>query len=222
MIGEINMDLLLSKAPIPGKKEHIVQRGESLALIAGKERTTYDYILRVNHLVDDVIHPGDRLTVFPLDLSVVIKTAEKTPDLDAEGDVFLRNTRWRWLPFLQMCEALFVPKSRERAAYLEGARIAVTDPGYAEAERRIVLAQSGFYLLPSGVAGQPPAIRPGDPAEEFDKDLLYGVFLRPEDMFEIYSLLTMATEVKRSRLNRSAKPGPETSKSGQRANDTNP
>ena len=88
VIGEINMDLLLSKAPIPGKKEHIVQRGESLALIAGKERTTYDYILRVNHLVDDVIHPGDRLTVFPLDLSVVIKTAEKTLTLMRKGRFF--------------------------------------------------------------------------------------------------------------------------------------
>ena len=78
IIGEINMDALLEPRIGPGKKEYIVQRGDSLSLIANKNQSTLLCIKRTNGLFDTMIHPGDRLIVFPLDFSIVIDVEDKT------------------------------------------------------------------------------------------------------------------------------------------------
>lgn len=194
VIGEINMDLLLSKASFPGKKEHIVQRGESLALIARRQKTSYDYILRVNGLFDDVIHPGDRLTVFPLDFSVVVKTREKTLTLMRKGR-FFKEYPVEMVAFPPGLRAPFATEVVGKSANAAGRRVRVTEPEYADGDRWISLKRSGFQILPAGVEGQPTEEQLGDPEAALEQDLLYGVFIRPEDMYEVYTVLTLSSPI---------------------------
>ena len=78
IIGEINMDELLEPKIGPRKKEYIVQSGDSLALIANRNETTVHCIQRTNGMFDTLIHPGDRLIIFPLDFSIVVDVGAKS------------------------------------------------------------------------------------------------------------------------------------------------
>ena len=50
ILGEVNMDRLLSNMRTPGKKTYTVQSGDSLNKIASEKNTTVDYIIQVNDL----------------------------------------------------------------------------------------------------------------------------------------------------------------------------
>ena len=78
IVGEVNMDLLLSRIPMPGKTEHTVRRGEALITIASRSKTTIDYIMRANGKTSEFIFPDEVLTVYPLDFRVAIDLAKKT------------------------------------------------------------------------------------------------------------------------------------------------
>ncbi len=70
--GEINLDLLISKIPQPGKTLHVVRRGEALVTIARRSSTTIDYIMRANGKTTALIYPDEELTVYPLEFHVEI------------------------------------------------------------------------------------------------------------------------------------------------------
>src|SRR5690606_15348699 len=62
IIGELNMDQLYAAESKAGKKDYIVQPGDSLALIASRQNTTLDLLIRLNGLMGTVLQPGDHLT----------------------------------------------------------------------------------------------------------------------------------------------------------------
>ena len=64
LLGQLNIELILSQAPMPEKEEYVVQSGDSLERIARKFNTTVDLIQKSNALQRPVLHPGDRLRVF--------------------------------------------------------------------------------------------------------------------------------------------------------------
>lgn len=64
LLGQLNIELILSQAPMPEKEEYVVRPGDSLERIARKFKTTVDLIKKSNALQRSVLHPGDRLRVF--------------------------------------------------------------------------------------------------------------------------------------------------------------
>lgn len=88
IIGEINLDLLLSGIPMEGKSEYVVKSGDALVSIARRNKCTVDYILRSNGQTSPVIHPGDRLTVADLDFTVVVDLGDKTVRVERQGKLF--------------------------------------------------------------------------------------------------------------------------------------
>lgn len=64
LLGQLNIELIMSQAPMPEKEEYVVQPGDSLDRIAKKFKTTVDLIKKSNALQQSVLHPGDRLRVF--------------------------------------------------------------------------------------------------------------------------------------------------------------
>ena len=48
VLGEVNMDLLISRTPMPGKTEYIVRSGDAPTTIARKTQTTINYLMRAN------------------------------------------------------------------------------------------------------------------------------------------------------------------------------
>ncbi len=64
LIGQLNIELVMSPAAMPEKEEYTVQSGDSLERIARKFKTTVALIQTNNVLQRTVLHPGDRLRVF--------------------------------------------------------------------------------------------------------------------------------------------------------------
>src|SRR5437016_13968721 len=50
LLGDINIDVLLSRTPSPEKQEYIVKPGDVLAKVARKVKSTPELIMRMNNL----------------------------------------------------------------------------------------------------------------------------------------------------------------------------
>ena len=167
IIGEINMDALLEPRLGPGKKEYIVQSGDALARIANKNETTILCIQRTNGMFNTLIHPGDRLIVFPLDFSMVIDVEDKTLTL-------MRKERFfKEYPIVEVR----VPSS---------VRIPFkTTIASRSTDRKWLNLKSGAIVIASadatGAEGNSPS---------------RGIFLDPADMEELFTVTRSSTPVK--------------------------
>jgi LysM repeat protein len=90
MLGQINMNLLLSPAPMPEKMEYVVKSGDILEKLAKANGTTVDLINRCNSLQGKIIHPGDRLRIFNAKLTIVISKGRNDLLLKA-NDLFFKR-----------------------------------------------------------------------------------------------------------------------------------
>jgi len=88
VLGEMNLDRLFDRKPMPGKLEYTVSNRDSLNGIAGKFRTNIAYIKRVNNMVGTIIHPGDRLVLYPLEFEVDVNLETKTLTILKDGKYF--------------------------------------------------------------------------------------------------------------------------------------
>src|ERR1035437_2676998 len=74
IVGEMNLDELLSASHLEGKKNHVVKRGDSIFAIAAQNRTTIDCIMCLNSMMEfKNIQPGDELVVLPLDFRLLVE-----------------------------------------------------------------------------------------------------------------------------------------------------
>jgi hypothetical protein len=86
IVGEMNLDEILSTSHLAGKQTHVVKRGDSYLAIAAKYRTTLDNILYINGMQElKNLLPGEELIVMPLEYRLLIDPARKTLSLWDEG-----------------------------------------------------------------------------------------------------------------------------------------
>ncbi len=91
IVGEMNVDDLLSATHMKGKEIHIVRSGDSFLGIAAKHQTSLDCIMHLNGLMDlQGLRPGEELVVMPLQLRVLIEPARKTLSL-WDGKSFVKE-----------------------------------------------------------------------------------------------------------------------------------
>ncbi|MFH0954418.1 MAG: L,D-transpeptidase family protein [Verrucomicrobiota bacterium] len=64
LLGEVNVELVLSPRPMPEKTEYSVQPGDSLAILARRFDTTVDALRKGNRITGSIIRAGDRLRIF--------------------------------------------------------------------------------------------------------------------------------------------------------------
>lgn len=203
IIGEINMDQLFSDESKGGKKDHIVQPGESLALIAGRQNTTIDMLIRLNGLMSTVLQPGDHLTIIPLDFSIRVDVSDKTVSLwrkAGEKEYFFKEYP---AEDVRLPAGVRVPADLEikgKSAMMDGKAVLSTDPSYTMADKWLPGSRPGSSH--SVVALRPPpapkaASAPAkdkkaaadDNAPEFDTGPEPGVFLAREDIEEMFALI---------------------------------
>jgi LysM repeat protein len=72
LLGEVNTQIFFSKEPSPRKTEYTVKRGDALASIARKLKSSTEAIIRVNDLDSTLIRPGEKLLVPQLDFTITI------------------------------------------------------------------------------------------------------------------------------------------------------
>ena len=72
LLGEVNTRTFFSKEPSPRKTEYTVKRGDALASIARRLKSSAEAIVRVNNLDSTLIRPGEKLLVPQLDFTITI------------------------------------------------------------------------------------------------------------------------------------------------------
>src|ERR1700746_3175883 len=73
LLGEVNIDIFLSRYPSPEKTDYVVKSGDVLAKIARKLKTTPELIMRMNNLSGTMLHIGEHLLISHPDFSIVIQ-----------------------------------------------------------------------------------------------------------------------------------------------------
>ena len=90
LLGEVNVDILLSRYPSPEKTEYVVKSGDVLAKIARKLKTTPELIMRINNMSGTMLRIGERLLISHPDFSVFIQRKAQIVVLLDHGQFFKR------------------------------------------------------------------------------------------------------------------------------------
>jgi hypothetical protein len=209
IIGEINLDELYSINHKVGKKDYIVQPGDSLALIASKQGTNMDMLVRLNGLMGITLQPGDHLTLVPLDFSVVVDVSDKTVTLrrkSGDKEYFFKEYR---AVDLRLPPSMKVPAEMEikgKSAVSDGKSVLSTDPRYVDAEKWLPGSRAGVVLRTPPVA---KAVVVAEPTPETQSkksdtsaaaDLIEvapdtGVFLDRADLEELFALVRNSSKL---------------------------
>src|SRR5713226_1207151 len=73
LLGEVNIDILLSRTPSPEKTDYVVKSGDVLAVISRRLKTTPELIMRMNNLSGTMLHIGEHLLISHPDFAIVIQ-----------------------------------------------------------------------------------------------------------------------------------------------------
>lgn len=178
IVGEMNLDEILSTSHMAGKQVHVVKRGDSFLGIASKYDTTIDCIMHLNSMMElRSIQPGDELIVMPLNFRFLVEPKRKSVSL-WEGGRFIRE-----YPVLHIGS---IPPGTQRSkiasktAELEGKRVQPHSKDYCAAVKVIQIAKPAIQIRAwDGEDEKPPG----------------GILLRPQDMEEISLLSRVGNEV---------------------------
>jgi hypothetical protein len=178
IVGEINLDEILSPAHMEGKDIHTVKRGDSLLGIAARHKTTIDCMMHLNSMMEiPRIQPGHELVVMPLEFRLLIEPPRQSISL-WEGGRFIRE-----YPVLHMGKSVATAGRttiRSKAAELDGRRVLPETRDYRAAEKGIVIDKPAIQIRGWNGEGEKPAA---------------GILLRPADMEEIALLTRAGNEV---------------------------
>lgn len=183
VVGEVNLDLLLSNIPLEGKKEHIVTRGEALVTIARRSETTIDYIMRVNGKTTDLIYPDEALVVYPLEFRAEIDLKKKKVTL-FDKDKFFKEyaiVDTNLPPDLRPPVATSVS---EKVAWHIDRPVNFTNKNYLNCSKWVRTGKLGLF------------IRQDDSNKDADRERRpYGVMVEKSDMEEIFTILRNGSKV---------------------------
>lgn len=214
IIGEINMDQLYSSEHSAGKKDYIVQPGDSLNLIAGKHGTTVDSIIRSSGLMSFNLQPGDHLTIIPMDFHLGVSVSKKQVMLfrkvgDKEYLFKVYEAKDIRLP-----PGTRLPLAMDIAgknAIYDGKPVISTDPHYMRAEKWFSGTKAGMSIRTPPVAKAVPVEEPSQvvakkgkgtpaspaamPAPPPAATAETGIFLADEDIEELFALVRVKSKL---------------------------
>ncbi len=179
IVGEMNLDEILSTAHMEGKQTHVVKRGNSFLGIAAEHRTSLDCIMYLNGMMElKNIQPGEELIVMPLDFRLLIDPGHKLLSI-WDGSRFIREYS---IIHLGVPGKIPLGKTKisAKSAELEGHQVPPQSKDYRAAEKVIQIAKPSIQ------------IRGGS---ETDDETPHGIVLRSQDMEEISLLTRIGNEV---------------------------
>lgn len=178
IVGEMNLDEILSTSHMDGKKIHVVKRGDSFLGIAGQHKTTIDCIMHLNSMMEfRNIQPGDELIVMPLEFRLLIEPHRKTLSL-WDGGRFIREYPVLHLGTIPASPPRTVISSK--SAEFEGKRIQPQSKEYRAAHKVIQIAKPPIQIRAWDGTGEKPS---------------GGILLLPQDLEEISLLTRIGNEV---------------------------
>ena len=186
LLGEVNVDILLSRYPSPEKTEYVVKPGDVLAKIARKLKTTPELIMRMNNMSGTMLRIGERLLISRPDFSIAIQRKANLVVLLNHGVFFKQyHVREAKLPPKQL--PTITAKVAETMAFKGGKRVGLGSKEYIGSTRWIRFAGARAYTLYSTPdAAHPNLDQPPPPS---------GLGLAASDVEELSSLVNNRTSV---------------------------
>jgi len=176
ILGEMNMDRILSLDEMANKKVYKVKSGDSILAIASREKTNLDVMMLLNNLTQfEQIHPGDEFIVMELDFRIEINAERELLTL-SQGDEFVKQYRIQKMDIDEGSNR-FRTKIAGKSG---GRRYSPNSSKYRSASK--VLGLSGTSLQIRGMTD----------AEEEGGQVIY---LTRSDMEELAMLLRVGNEV---------------------------
>lgn len=185
MLGDINVEILLSRTPSPEKTEYIVKPGDVLQRVANRVKSTPELIMRMNNLNGTMLHIGERLLISHPDFTMVIQRKPKLVVLLDKGS-FFKQYHVQEMKLSPKQAPRISAKVAEIMAFRDGKRVGFGTKEFVGSTRWIRLSAAAYtiYALPDGThprLGQPPP-----PA---------GIGLAAGDVGELSSLVNSRTPV---------------------------
>ena len=151
LLGEVNIDIFLSRTPSPEKQEYIVKPGDVLAKIAHKLKTTPELIMRMNNLSGTMLRIGERLLISHPEFSIIISRKSKVAVLLNHG-AFFKQYHIREEKLGPKQPAKLNTKVAETMAWRGGKRIGFGSKEFIGSTRWVRLAAPGYtiYSMPDG------------------------------------------------------------------------
>ncbi len=186
VLGEMNLDRLFSRTPMPGKLEYTVAKGDlGLDPIVRQNRTTIPFVRRINNLAASVIHPGDRLILYPLDFEIQVRPNSRLLTLYQRGEFFKDYL----IPEIKLAPGAKLPA----ATLIAFKQASVAEKAVRDSDPRYPMARK--WLQTSTSPTRPGIIFCAQPKKKGD-DAPNGIYLEDSDLEELCTLIRLKTPVK--------------------------
>jgi LysM repeat protein len=185
LLGEVNIDILLSHTPSPEKQEYIVKPGDVLAKIAHKVKSTPELIMRMNNLSGTMLHIGDHLLISHPEFSIVIQRKPKLVVVVDHG-AFFKQYRLREEKLSTKQPSKVTTKVAEVMAWRDGKRVGFGTREYIGSIRWIRLGTPAYMIYSLPDTAHPTLALPPPPQ---------GLGLAATDVEELSSLVNPHTPV---------------------------
>jgi len=185
LLGEVNIDILLSRTPSPEKQEYIVKPGDVLVVISRRLKTTPELIMRMNNLSGTMLHIGDRLLISHPEFSIVIQRKAKLVVLLDHG-AFFKQYHVREEKLSPKQPAKVTTKVAETMAWRDGKRVGFGTKEFLGSARWIRLGAAAYTLYSVADSAHPEVTQPPPPQ---------GLGLDATDLEELSGLVNNRTPV---------------------------
>jgi hypothetical protein len=178
IVGQMNLDEILSSGFPEGKTNYQVKRGDSYFAIAGRNDTSLDILMHLNGMMElKNLQPGDDLLLLPLNFRLLIEPQRKAVSL-WEGAKFICE-----YPILRFSGA--IPNSGKtviasRRSTIGARNVPPTEKDYRATSKSIQLKSPALQIFPF---------------DEHDDTPPSGLFLSETDIEELFLLTRTGNEV---------------------------
>jgi LysM repeat protein len=185
LLGEINIDIFLSRTPSPEKEEYIVKPGDVLAKVARKVKSTPELIMRMNNLSGTMLHIGEHLLISHPDFAIVVQRKPKLLVLLNHGGFFKQyHIQEEKLP--TQTSSRVTARVAEVMAWRDGKRVGFGTKEFIGSTRWIRLSSQAYTIYSVPDAAHPNLGQPPPPQ---------GIGLAAADVEELSSLVNNKTPV---------------------------
>jgi LysM repeat protein len=185
LLGEVNIDIFLSRTPSPEKEEYIVKPGDVLQKVARKVKSTPELIMRMNNMSGTMLHIGERLLISHPDFAIVVQRKPKLLVLLNRGGFFKQyHIQEEKLPARQSPKV--TTKVAEVMAWRDGKRVGFGTKEFIGSTRWIRVSNQAYTIYSVPDSAHPNLSQPPPPQ---------GLGLAAADVEELSSMVNNKTPV---------------------------
>src|SRR6266403_1183061 len=185
LLGEVNIDILLSRYPSPEKEEYIVKPGDVLQRVANRVKSTPELIMRMNNLNGTMLHIGERLLVSHPEFSIVVQRKAKLIVLLNHG-AFFKQYHVREVKLGPKQPPKVSTKVAETMAFKDGKRVGFGTKEFVGSTRWIRLGAPAYTIYSVPDTARPNLDQPPPPQ---------GLGLAATDVNDLSGLVNNRTPV---------------------------